>query len=110
MVQALNNGNLEASARRMRHERARTVSFIRHTALMSRLIDGENVDLLMLARNAGTSVDQLERFYLSHADPAMKVGNLHSLKPQPVVEEVELSERRRCGIQIRASLDEPVFS
>ena len=84
----------------------RTIYSIRHTALMSRLIDGENVDLLMLARNAGTSIDQLERFYLSHADPAMKVGNLHSLRPQPVVEEVELPEMHRGGIQIRASLDE----
>ena len=88
----------------------RTIYSIRHTALMSRLIDGENVDLLMLARNAGTSVDQLERFYLSHADPAMKVGNLHSLKPQPVVEEFEVPDEPRGAIQIRASLDEPAFA
>lgn len=60
----------------------RTIYSLRHTALMLRLLHGDNVDRLMLARNAGTSVDQFERFYLSHADPAMKVGNLQSYKPR----------------------------
>ena len=85
----------------------RTVYSLRHTSLMFRLINGQNVDLLMLARNAGTSVDQLERFYLSHADPAMKVANLHSMKSQPKIEYVELPERPRSGIQLEAALEEP---
>ena len=73
----------------------RTIYSLRHTALMLRLLHGDNVDLLMLARNAGTSVDQLERFYLSHADPAMKVANLQSYKPRRKpndIEEVEEEE------------------
>ncbi len=39
--------------------RARTLYSLRHTALMFRLLKGDNVDIFMLARNALTSVDQL---------------------------------------------------
>lgn len=59
----------------------RVMYSLRHTSLMLRLLNGDNVDLLLLARNAGTSIDQLERFYLSHIEPAMKVENLQSFKP-----------------------------
>ncbi|MCL6684082.1 tyrosine-type recombinase/integrase [Sphingomonas alba] len=85
----------------------RTLYSLRHTALMNRLIHGQNIDIFMLAKNAGTSVDQLERFYLSHADPAMKVANLHSSKPQPVFQFIEPPEDPRGSIQIEASLSEP---
>jgi hypothetical protein len=85
----------------------RTIYSLRHTALMFRLINGDNVDLLMLARNAGTSIDQLDRFYLSHAQPAMKVANLHSAKPKPARFEEQREPRR--GIQLRASVDEPAL-
>ena len=63
-----------------------------------------------MVRSSSHEADQLERFYLSHADPAMKVGNLHSLKPQLVVEEIESLEKPRDAIQIRASLNEPLTS
>jgi hypothetical protein len=94
----------------------RTIYSLRHTALMLRLLHGNNVDLLMLARNAGTSVDQLERFYLSHTDPAMKVENLQSCKfPKPeaadgdLVEEAAptLPKRSSSRILIEATLAEP---
>lgn len=58
----------------------RVMYSLRHTALMLRLVKGDGVDLLTLARNAGTSVNQLERFYLSHLDPAMKIANLQSFR------------------------------
>jgi len=92
----------------------RTIYSLRHTALMLRLLNGDNVDLLMLARNAGTSVDQLERFYLSHADPAMKVENLHSYKLTAVepangvlVEETVASERSNSRVRIDYAVKEP---
>ena len=85
----------------------RTIYSLRHTALMFRLLQGQNVDLLMLARNAGTSVDQLERFYLSHADPAMKVENLHSMKPQPEVHFIEPPEEPRGAINLEWAANEP---
>jgi len=86
----------------------RTMYSLRHTALMFRLLYGQNVDLLMLARNAGTGVDQLERFYLSHADPAMKVENLHSMKPIPEEPDYDLREEEpRSAINLEAALAEP---
>jgi len=60
--------------------RARTIYSLRHSALMFRLLNGENVDIFFLARNALTSVNQLERFYLSHAESRMKIENLQSFK------------------------------
>lgn len=86
----------------------RTIYSLRHTALMFRLLHGQNVDLLMLARNAGTSVDQLERFYLSHADPAMKVENLHSMKQRPQAPDDEpLDEGQRGAINLEQAIHEP---
>jgi len=92
----------------------RTIYSLRNTALMLRLLNWDNVDLLMLARNAGTSVDQLERFYLSHADPAMKVKNLHSYKMAAVeptkgvlVEETIAAERSNSRIRINHAIEEP---
>ncbi|MGC1653279.1 MAG: hypothetical protein WA722_10735 [Candidatus Sulfotelmatobacter sp.] len=41
-----------------------TIYSIRHTAICMRLILSEgNVNIFNLAKNAGTSVDQIERFY-----------------------------------------------
>lgn len=61
-------------------ENKRTTYSLRHSSLMFRLLYGDNVDLLVLAKNASTSVDQLQRFYLSHLDPGMKLANLQSFK------------------------------
>ena len=87
----------------------RTIYSLRHSALMFRLLQGDNVDLMMLARNAGTSVGQLDRFYLSHAHAAMKVENLHSMKPRREIEPVEPQvEEPRGAIQLEAAIHEPV--
>ena len=58
----------------------RTLYSLRHTAIMMRLINGSDVDLLTLARNARTSVDMIERFYARHLDAEMNVEKLHSMK------------------------------
>lgn len=87
----------------------RTLYSLRHTALMFRLLHGDNVDMMMLARNAGTSLPMLERFYCSHAQPAMKVANLHSMKPQPKIDYVEEPEKPRAAIQLEVALEEPAF-
>ncbi len=45
----------------------RTIYCLRHTAICLRLIKSEaQVNIYNLARNAGTSVDQIERFYAKH--------------------------------------------
>jgi len=61
---------------------SRTVGSLRHSSLMFRLLEGDGVDHHLLAKNAGTSVGMLERFYLSHAEVSMKIDNLHSFKPK----------------------------
>ena len=69
----------ESKLSKDKYDRKRTIYSLRHTALMYRLLYGDNVDIFLLARNALTSVDQLERFYLSHAESRMKIGNLQSM-------------------------------
>lgn len=58
----------------------RTMYSLRHSAIMFRLLLGDNVDYQTLVKNAGTSIDQLHRFYASHLDPRMNLGNLQSFK------------------------------
>ncbi len=44
-----------------------TIYSLRHTAICMRIIKGAGqVDIYTLAKNAGTSVDQIERFYAKH--------------------------------------------
>lgn len=70
----------KAELRKDRLGRNRTIYSLRHSALMYRFLHGQNVDIFMLARNALTSVSQLERFYLSHAASREKIENLHSFR------------------------------
>jgi hypothetical protein len=53
---------------------------LRHSAIMFRLLLGDNVDYQTLAKNAGISIDQLHRFYASHLDLRVNLGNLQSFK------------------------------
>jgi hypothetical protein len=57
---------------------ARTLYSLRHTAIMYRLLYGQGIDMLTLARNARTSVDMIERFYASTLSGEMNVGMLQS--------------------------------
>lgn len=58
--------------------RPRTLYCLRHTAIMFRLLYGQGIDMLTLARNARTSVQMIERFYASALDGEMNVAMLHS--------------------------------
>jgi hypothetical protein len=58
----------------------RVLYSLRHTSLTLRLLYGDKVDLLTLAKNAGTSVEMLERFYCSSLDPRSKVRQLQSMR------------------------------
>ena len=70
----------KAALRKDRMGRNRTIYSLRHSALMYRFLRGKDVDIFMLARNALTSVSQLERFYLSHAASRDKIESLHSFR------------------------------
>lgn len=69
-----------AELRKDRYGRNRTIYSLRHSALMYRFLKGDNIDIFLLARNALTSVAQLERFYLSHAASRDKIESLHSFR------------------------------
>jgi hypothetical protein len=56
----------------------RTLYCLRHTAITYRLLYGEGVDLLTLAKNARTSVIMIERHYASTLNGEMNIGLLHS--------------------------------
>lgn len=59
-------------------DRNRTLYCLRHTSLMFRLLYGQGIDMLTLARNARTSVQMIERFYASSLDGEMNVKMLQS--------------------------------
>jgi hypothetical protein len=54
----------------------RTLYSLRHTCIMSRLLNAKNIDLLTLARNCRTSVEMIQRFYASHLTAEMNVDRL----------------------------------
>ena len=56
----------------------RTLYSLRHTDITFRLLYGQGIDMLTLARNARTSVNMIERFYASSLSGEMNVGLLHS--------------------------------
>ena len=57
-----------------------TVYSLRHTAICMRLVLSQGrVNIFNLAKNAGTSVDQIERFYARHLPMNAEMArNLHS--------------------------------
>lgn len=58
--------------------RLRTLYCLRHTSIMFRLLYGQGIDMLTLARNARTSVQMIERFYASSLDGEMNVAMIQS--------------------------------
>jgi integrase len=56
----------------------RTLYSLRHTCIMYRLMYGEGMDLLTLARNARTSAEMIERFYASNLTGEMNIDMLQS--------------------------------
>jgi hypothetical protein len=56
----------------------RSLYSLRHTCIMYRLLYGEGLDLLTLARNARTSPEMIDRFYASHLQGEMNVGLIQS--------------------------------
>jgi len=85
--------------------RKRTLYSLRHTALMLRVLHGDGLDLLTLAKNAGTSLKMLERFYCSHLEPEQKIANLQSFKAERgtacLLDEHDEHPRRLACIKVR---------
>ena len=73
---------VETGLRYGRHGQGRSLYSLRNTAITNRLLYGQGIDLLTLARNARTSVEMIERFYASELSAEMNVGMLHSRRTQ----------------------------
>jgi integrase len=58
----------------------RSLYSLRHTCIMYRLLYGDGLDLLTLARNARTSPEMIDRFYASHLEGEMNIGAIQSRK------------------------------
>jgi hypothetical protein len=56
----------------------RTLYSLRHTAIMYRLLFGESINTLVLARNARTSVEMIDRFYAKPLSGEMNIDMLQS--------------------------------
>jgi hypothetical protein len=56
----------------------RSLYSLRHTAIMFRLLYGQGIDLLTLARNSRTSVQMIEQFYASNLTAEMNIQLLQS--------------------------------
>lgn len=78
---------------------------LRHYALQARLRGSKGkVNVYMLAQNAGTSVDQLERFYLKRMEPtAEMIENLHT-------SEEPIKRDRRSSLDHLSFVDEHISS
>lgn len=64
---------------------ARTIYSLRHSSIMFRLLDGDKIDLLTLARNARTSVEMIERFYASKLTGEQNIDMIQSDRRNPKV-------------------------
>ncbi|MGA0882618.1 MAG: tyrosine-type recombinase/integrase [Burkholderiaceae bacterium] len=67
-----------AGLRQGQRGQTRSLYSLRHTAITFRLLYGQGIDLLTLAKNARTSVAMIEKFYASELNPEMNVGMLQS--------------------------------
>ena len=71
---------------------SRTLYSLRHTAIMFRIQNSENLDLLTLAKNARTSVEVIQRFYGSHHEAEKNIESIQSMKK--LREKVELVDNK----------------
>lgn len=64
------------------HGQSRSLYSLRHSAITFRLLYGQGIDLLTLARNARTSVDVINRHYASTVTGEQNIGLLQSRRRQ----------------------------
>jgi hypothetical protein len=69
----------------------RSLYSLRHTCIMYRLLYGDGLDLLTLARNARTSPEMIDRFYASHLEGEMNIGAIQSRKKKANRQPVDMA-------------------
>lgn len=81
----------------------RSLYSLRHTCIMYRLMYGEGMDLLTLARNARTSPEMIDRFYASKLKGEDDVAMLQSLRRRT---EVKVTVKREKLSQLLTEMRE----
>ena len=66
----------ETGLKKGAHGQDRSLYSLRHSAITFRLLYGDGIDLLTLARNARTSVKMIEQFYASQLSGEMNINML----------------------------------
>ena len=67
----------------------RSLYSLRHTAIMYRLMFGDGINTLALARNARTSVEMIDRFYAKLLSGEMNIDMLQSKRRPRKIFEVD---------------------
>jgi integrase len=57
-----------------------TLYSLRHTSIIYRILKGENIDLITLAKNARTSVAMIEQYYTRDLSTVLSAPKIHSFK------------------------------
>ena len=100
MCRQFNEALARSELKREPGEQPRTLYSLRHTCVMNRLLNGQNIDLLTLARNCRTSVEMIEKFYASHLTAEMNLDKLLLNRPLGIDQGSNLED-------LLASDDEP---
>lgn len=81
----------------------RTLYSLRHTAIMYRLLFGDGINTLALARNARTSVEMIDRFYAKPLSGEMNIGMLQSRRRTRKIYDGEF-ERGKAAAEAAATV------
>ena len=74
---------------------SRTLYSLRHTCIMNRLIKGDNISLITLARSARTSVEMIDRFYAKYLTAEMNIEQLQSNRSERELAAPKRSKQRK---------------
>jgi integrase len=81
----------------------RTIYSLRHTCIMHRLLEGDKIDVLTLARNARTSVEMIERFYASKLNGEMNIEAIQSMRRKSKDLKIGNSSKGTVQLQVQGN-------
>ncbi|WP_295993705.1 hypothetical protein [Rugamonas sp.] len=76
---------------------------LRHTCIMHRLLEGDKIDVLTLARNARTSVEMIERFYASKLNGEMNIEAIQSKREKSKGLKIGNSSKANVQLQVHGN-------
>ena len=72
----------------------RTLYSLRHTCITYRFLYGEGIDVLTIARNARTSPEMIDRFYVRHLEGEMNIEAIQSKRRRKKALKKEVSAEK----------------